>query len=54
MTHPSFMRILLPEHTTVDDIVFWTAELIVPGRTTVARQQADTILDHRRAVVIMR
>jgi hypothetical protein len=33
------MEILLPEQTTVDDIVFWTAELIGPEREN--RQTSD-------------
>jgi len=43
------MEILLPEQTTVDDIVFWAAELIGPERERITRQQADAIFDQRQA-----
>jgi hypothetical protein len=38
------MEILLPEQTTVDDIVFSPVELIGPKNEKTARQQAGTIL----------
>jgi hypothetical protein len=33
------MEILLPEQTTVDDIVFWTAEMSDPESEETARQE---------------
>jgi len=43
------MEILLPQQTTVEDIVFWTAELIGPERKKIARHQTDPILGQRQA-----
>jgi hypothetical protein len=43
------MEILLPQQTTVDDIVFWTTELICPERTKITRLQTDITLGQRQA-----
>ena len=43
------MEILLPEQTTVNDIVFWTAELIDPEIQKTTRLQAGTVPDQRQA-----
>jgi len=43
------MGILLPEQTTVDDIVFWAAELIGPEKKRITRQQADAIPNYQQA-----
>jgi len=43
------MEILLPQQTTVDDIVFWTAELIRPEKKKITRLQTDATLDQRQA-----
>jgi len=39
------MEILLPEQTTVDDIVFWTATLVGPEIYEMTRRQADAACD---------
>jgi len=38
------MEILLLGQTTVDDIVFWTAEMVGSERLEITRQQSDPIL----------
>ena len=43
------MDILLPQQTTVDDIVFWTAELIGSESKKITGQQAYAILSRGQA-----
>lgn len=43
------MEILLPEQTTANEIVFWSAELIGPESKKITRQKGDAILGHRQA-----
>jgi hypothetical protein len=43
------MEILLPEQTTVDDIIFWTVEMSDPGSEKTASLEIDAILSQRQA-----
>jgi len=43
------MEILLPDQTTVDDIIFWTTELSNPENEKIARAEADANLNQWQA-----